>query len=185
MPPPLSVGCLLAVQSLELCRSKDIALPMYCNILQFLYIGIVLLSYSSSIPRIYQTSAITQRYLWDLVQINERAAVEIDVNMDGRKSKGRTNAFSLCLFGTHFCLLFILFSLYLFPSSLSKLCQIGAIDAQIREHCSAAAKHWLVGAVVSLAFPQQRLWFGFFSPIKKLPSRQVGDFSLSHLTYDG
>lgn len=45
--------------------------------------------------------------------------------------------------------------------------EIGATDAQVGEHSSTAAKHWIVVAVVSLAFPQQRLWFGFLLSYQK------------------
>lgn len=113
--------------------------------------------------------------------------MEIDVNMDDRRSSVRTGPVHF-----HYCCdsvlspvhSFLSLSLPILTEGVKAVLQIGAADAQIREHCSAAAKLWFV-AVVYLAFPQQRLGLVFFSPIKKMPSRQVGHFSLSHLSCDG
>lgn len=77
--------------------------------------------------------------------------------MDGGRSSVRAEQMHF-----HYCWDYVLCPVHSFLSvslpilteQVTAVPQIGAIDAQIGEHCCTAAKHWFVAAVVSLAFPQ-------------------------------
>lgn len=152
---------------------KDIALPVCFNTLQFLYKRSTGRNCSSQlqfiIPRIYQASVITQKQLRELPQVNETAAVEIDVNLDGRSSVRAEPMNFHYYWGSLLSPVhsFLSISLPILTEQVKAVPHIEAVDAQIGEHCSAAAKHWFMAAVVSLAFPQQRLWFGFLLSYQK------------------
>lgn len=96
--------------------------------------------------------------------MNERATVEI---VDGGRSSLKAEQMHFHYRWDHLLSSlssvhsFLSVSLPILTEQVTAVPQIGAIDAQIGEHCCTAAKHWFVAAVVSLAFPQQRLWFGF------------------------
>lgn len=96
--------------------------------------------------------------------------MDVDVNIDGRRSSVRAESIHFhyrwdsLLSPFHS---FLSVSHPILTEHLKAVPQIGAINAQVVEHCSTAAKHWFVAAVVSLAFPQQRLWFGFLLSYQK------------------